>query len=118
MATGRRAHNADTLRIQAIAGSFAADGFYGPLQILPGSCMLSQALRTRGAVFHCHDGHPLLVEVTPYRGDFKSVRVVFGVSASGIYNLDGRSLALLGEMPFQVGHALLLLPVWHLPFRP
>ena len=74
--------------------------------------------RTRSAVLHHHDSHSFLIQVLPDGNDLESIRIVAGVGSSGIDDLDRRCLKGGGNMPLDVGLALVRLRIGHLPFRP
>ena len=74
--------------------------------------------RTRCAVLHHHDSHSLLIQILPDRNDLKAIGIIAGVSTSGIDDLDRRRLKDSGNMPLDVGLALVRLRIRHLAFRP
>jgi len=119
VSAGRGAHDADAVGIEPLRRGLAADDSDGALQILPRRRVLGQpAQRTRRAVFHRHNRHALLVQVTPRRRDFESVRIVAHVAAARVDDLDRLRLEFLRHVPLDIRHALVRLHIRHLAFRP
>ena len=81
--------------------------------------MLGQGSGWAGsAVFERYYGDSQGIEVSADGRNFEVVRIVACVASSGIDYLDCVGLELMGEVPFDVGFALILLAVRHLAFRP
>ena len=118
VAAGGGAHDPDAVGIESALRRLAAHDADGALEVLPGGGVLGQARRAGGAVFERDDGHAHRVQVAARRGDLEGVRVVGHVGAAGVDDLDGAGLAHRGDVPLDVGLALVVARVGHFPFGP
>ena len=118
MSACRAAHDTNLVGIQAVLLSLTAHQLDGTLQVLPCRDVLGHILGAGCTVFHSHDRHTQLVQVTACRSYLEALRAIPLVAAARIDNLYGVGLLLLGEVPFYVGLALMFLCQRHLAFRP
>ena len=119
MSTGGRAHDPDAVRVEVTRFRLAAHDADCTLKILPGACVLREAIWTRCAVFERDDRHALFVQISPCRRHtIPRIGAVIEVPAAGIDDLDALGARRLRKMPFEIWNALVRLCIRHLGIRP
>ena len=80
--------------------------------------MFRKAFGAGDAIFHGHDSHSFFIKIASDRGDFETRGAIAVVTSAGVDYLDGICGLYLGEMPFDIGDALMVLEGRHLAFGP